>query len=213
MAYGYKFTRDDCENTIRMLVSEYPKTFFEDPELRRPLKKNIEADIQKDGFGASFELIQAGVDFYRSHFGYRRNLLTGAKRIDITGKEGVSVTAAEYAMARKKLHEDKQRLAENNLMNATKTVAALHHKGRIPDDQLKKLDAPPLPRATPTVVVKQSTSIVPELARLHDAFMAANAMLASSSNIELRNAMTSAALGVVIKEAQRVIDASKETAP
>jgi ProQ/FINO family len=48
--------------------------------------------------------------------------------------------------------------------------------------------------------------VLPELTRLHEAFVAANRTLSGTSDAGLRLAMTSAALGVVVKEAQRLID-------
>ncbi len=58
----------------------------------------------------------------------------------------------------------------------------------------------------PAPTRKAPIAIAPELVRLHEAFAAANRMLAGQHDEALRAAMTAAALGVVIKEAQRVID-------
>jgi len=69
-----------------MLAERYPRCFSVNPRLRQPLKKNIEADLQKDGF-ASPELISASVDWYKSHISYQYNLETGAKCLDLDGKE------------------------------------------------------------------------------------------------------------------------------
>ena len=61
----YKFDRKELEDCLLMLAERYPRCFFVNPRLRQPLKKNIEADLQKDGF-ASPELISASVDWYKS---------------------------------------------------------------------------------------------------------------------------------------------------
>jgi hypothetical protein len=73
----------------------------------------------------------------------------------------------------------------------------LHAAGRIPDDQVRKLDAP---------MTKTAKTIAPELTRLHEAVMAASTTLTGSGDPGLRSAMAAAALNVVRQEAQRVID-------
>jgi ProQ/FINO family len=139
----------------------------------------------------------------------------GASRIDLQGKEVSTVTEQEYRNAQKKIREDKQNLTARNLGSSTRTVASLHDAGRIPDDQLKKLDAPmpvaPKKSPAPAPVSESASTSAPELTRLYEALNAANTMLAGASDPALRSAMTSAALGVVIKEAQRVIDSFRES--
>ena len=83
---AYKFDRQELEDCLMMLAERYPRCFSVNPRLRQPLKKNIEADLQKDGF-ASPELISASVDWYKSHISYKYNLETGAKCLDLDGKE------------------------------------------------------------------------------------------------------------------------------
>lgn len=192
---AYKPTRQDSEEVIQMLVDRYPKCFFEDPKLRLPLKRTIVADLYNDGVPRARELIAGGVEWYQSHFGYLYNLQAGAKRIDLNGNEVDTVTEQEYLAAQAKIKAGHQ----GQKPSATSTVNALHAAGRITDDQVKKLDAPPLPKA--------SKLIAPELVRLYEAVLAASTTLTGSSDPRLRAAMAAAALGVVCKEAQRVIDA------
>jgi sRNA-binding protein len=159
------------------------------------LKHNIVADLQKDGMPMAYELVAAGVEWYQSHFSYLYSLQAGAKRLDLNGAEVGTVTKQEFMAAQAKIKIGHQKLSAKN---ATETLNALHAAGHIPDDQVRKLDAPMIPKATKT--------IAPELTRLYEAVVAASATLTGSSDPSLRSAMAAAALGVVCKEAQRVID-------
>jgi len=178
-----------------MLAERYPRCFFVNPRLRQPLKKKIEADLQKDGF-ATPELISASVDWYKSHIGYQYRLETGAKRLDLEGKETGTVTESEYHAAQKKILEIKEKMGS---LNPIRTMSNLVTARRIPEDQLKKIDAP---MSRPT--------IKPELTPLYEAILAANsAMSAPMGNSDVRAAVTAAVIGVVIAEAQRILDNSK----
>ena len=165
--------------------------------MRLPLKNDIMADLQKDGFPVAFEMLGAALDWYRSHFSYQHNLVAGTKRIDLNGREAGTVTEKEQRDAQKKIRDDQQKLDRNN---ATKTLAALHASNRIPDDQLKKLDAPPMKTKAAAPIT------APELERLHQAFVAASNVLTTTDDPVLRSALATAALEVVIKEAHRVIN-------
>ena len=134
---SYRANREETEETIRMLVDRYPKCFFVGPRPRRPLKKNITADLQQDGFPAAYELIASAVEWYQSHFGYQYSLETGARRINLNGKEVGTVTEQEHLAAEKKIKESKAILAERK----SATLQTLYATDQIPDDHLKKLDA------------------------------------------------------------------------
>jgi sRNA-binding protein len=196
----YRYSREESEAVIRLLAEKYPKCFFENPRIRRPLKPNILVDLERDGFPAAHDQITAALDWYRSHFGYLYALQAGAKRIDLDGKEVDTVTEVEQNAAQKKIQEGQKLVSERNEHNAAKTLMALHAAGRIPDDQLRKLEAPSMTakaKAPPTP---------PELMRLHEAVAAADAAWTGPGDAILRAALTSAALGIVIKEAQSVIN-------
>src|ERR1700747_278396 len=137
----YKFDRKELEDCLLMLAERYPRCFFVNPRLRQPLKKNIEADLQKDGF-ASPELISASVDWYKSHISYQYNLETGAKCLDLDGKEVGTVTELEQRAARMKILEINERRAERATLNPIRTVSNLVTARRISEGQLKKIDAP-----------------------------------------------------------------------
>src|SRR5262249_58940733 len=192
----YRYNRAEVGDVIRLLADKYPKSFFENPRLRRPLKRNILADLEQAGFPAPRDLTAAAVNFYQGHFGYLLALQAGAKRIDLEGKEVGTVTELEQDTACKKFKEGQKAHSEKNAYNATKTLATLHAARRIPDDQLRKLEAP----------IPAKPSVPSELTRLHEALAAADAAWAGPGDKSLRDAMTSAALGVVIKEAQSLIN-------
>jgi sRNA-binding protein len=195
----YKFDRQELEDSISMLAERYPRCFFVNPRLRRPLKKNIVADLQKDGIAMASELISASVDWYTSHISYQYCLEAGATRVDLEGKEAGTVTELEKRAAQKKILEINERWAERNQMNPIRTTSNLVTTRRIPEDQLKKIDAP---MSRPTML--------PELTPLYEAVLAANsAMSAPMGNSDVRAAVTAAAIGVVIAEAQRIVDNSK----
>src|SRR5262249_1167816 len=110
----YKFERREVEYGVHVLVEKDPQCFFDNPRQRRPLKKNIVADLEKDGCPLAPELIAASVDWYQSHFGYQYALEVGSKRLDLNGKEVGTVTALEQAAARKKIQEIQEKLNERN---------------------------------------------------------------------------------------------------
>jgi sRNA-binding protein len=192
----YRPTREESEHVIRMLCEAYPKTFFEDPRLRRPIKRNIAADLQEDGFAATYELVMAAVDWYQGHYGYLKSLQAGSKRVDLTGKMVDTVTEQEQQNAQKRMQEIHEL---NKIRNPVNTLSMLYAANKIPDDQIRKLDAPPMPARKP------SQDIAPELSRLYAALMAANTTLMGGQDEALRIAMTKAALGVVVSETQAVI--------
>jgi sRNA-binding protein len=182
---AYRFMRDEIEHAITQLAEKYPKCFFEDPKLRRPLKKNIIADLQHDGFGVASELITAGVDWYESHLSYQYALEVGAKRIDLNGKEVGTVTDLEQRSAQKKIKEVREKIAAKNLNNALATNTSLYAAGRITDDQIKKLDAAPMIMPKPTSNGGRS----PDLAKLYSALDAANTALTGDADPDLRTAL------------------------
>lgn len=201
--------RDESEETIARLTERYPKAFFVVPQQRKPLKKNILADLQKDGAPFAYELLSSALDWYQNHFGYQYALEAGAKRVDLNGKEVGTVTEQEQRVAQIKIKEGKRRLSEKN-RNAVETLHALHEQGRIPVDAIKKLDAPPRPKE-PTMKSKDQQP-ASELAKVHEALAAAGTLISEDCDV-LRSAMAVAALGVVIREAQRVIDGLQQSSP
>src|SRR5262245_37142132 len=157
---AYKPTRQENEDAIRLLADRYPKCFFEEPRLRRPLKHNIITDLQADGAPLAHVLLTSAIEWYQSHFSYLYSLQPGAKRIDLDGNAAGTVTELEWLAAQRKIKVGHQK------RSAIETMSALHAAGRISDDQVRKLDAP---MRSKTV----ETPIAPQLACLYEALNAA----------------------------------------
>jgi sRNA-binding protein len=192
MTMADRITRQDTEESIQLLVNNYPKCFFQPPHLRRPLKKTIAADLERDGFPAAKELIEAAIGWYQSHFAYQYALQPGAKRIDLTGKEVDTVTELERDNAQKQIRADKQKLTDRSLNDSIRTWRA------------------PVAAAAPSTPVPSTVTVAPALARLHEALIAANAAMTSAGDDTLQRAIAAAALNVLIKEAQHLIDNGRE---
>jgi sRNA-binding protein len=181
-------TRYDSDEVITQLQKEYPATFFETPQMRRPLKANIFDDLVADGFPCERGLLKASLDWYMSHYGYQYALRTGSKRIDLDGKETGTVTTADEAGAK----------AEIQRITAMRKIS--HHKpanGRQDD-----------PMTPPTAPRKLAAAIdrAPELVPLYEALDAANAIARNGTQCPaLQTAMRSAAIGFLIEEAKRVM--------
>jgi sRNA-binding protein len=199
----YLCNREESEATIRLLADRYPKCFFEDPQQRKPLKKNIVIDLQNDGIPVARELLTAAIDWYQSHFGYQYALQVGVKRVDLNGKEASAVTELEQRAAQIKIKEGKQKLSEKNLNNPIGILRSLHVQGRISTDHLRKLDASPQPKEAAPMRAKSEP--LPELERVYEALDTARALLTQNRDA-LHTAMATAALGVVVEETRRVMD-------
>jgi ProP effector len=111
-------TRQESEDVIRMLADRYPKCFFQEGKLRRPLKLDIISDLQNEKAFLDHELIAAGIEWYQSHLAYLHSLQAGARRLDLNGQEVSTVTTQEHIAAKAKI-----KLAHEKLnANATATL-------------------------------------------------------------------------------------------
>src|SRR6266851_2339545 len=139
----YQLTREDKENVVRMLVENYPKCFFDNPRQRRPLKKNIEADIIADKIlQVADELIVSAIDWYESNIGYSYALANaGATRIDLSGNVINKVTPLEASKAQQ-IVDDFHKKKNEQASNPVEVLNKMHASGRTTDDAVKKLDAP-----------------------------------------------------------------------
>jgi ProP effector len=122
MNYSYRPNRDECDAIIAALAKRYPACFFEEPKLRRPLKKNILTDLHEDGVQFTAEETAAAVKWYESHFAYQYALQAGAKRVDLTGREAGTVTPAEQRSAQLYIETRKRE------MQAREALPAFVHK-------------------------------------------------------------------------------------
>jgi sRNA-binding protein len=194
-----RYDRGDIENVLRMLYVSYPRCFFEDARLRRPLKRNIAADLQVDGFAVAPELTIAAINWYENRLGYQRQIQAGSRRIDLTGSEVSTVTEREALDAQKRVQEINAFRNARAAPSPVRILREMHADGLISDCAVKKLDAPTmsLPRRT------AATPPAPEFAQLYDALAAANAALAGISDPDLRAAVARAALDVMVKKVQQ----------
>jgi sRNA-binding protein len=118
MNYSYRPNRDECDEIITALAKRYPACFFEEPKLRRPLRKDILADLHRDGVPFTPEQTAAAVKWYESHFAYQYALRAGAKRVDLNGREAGTVTLAEQRNAEFYIANRKQEMQAREVLPA-----------------------------------------------------------------------------------------------
>jgi sRNA-binding protein len=192
----YRYDREERENVVRMLEDHYPKCFSTDPRLRRPLKRNIAADLQADGFPVAADLTLAAVEWYESHYGYHVQVAqAGAKRIDLRGVEVGTVTELEAMNAQKRIREiNEAKNAKRAQQSPITVLSKMHASGLIPDCAVKKLDAP-LPARRP--------SPAPEFAAIYDALNAGSDALAAVSDPDIRGVLIKAVLDMIVRKARQ----------
>jgi sRNA-binding protein len=191
--------QDDNNQFILMLVDHYPKCFFEEGRLRRPLKQDIIIDIKKDtSFDVTPEKITAAVQWYQSHIGYDYNTIAGAKRIDLQGRDAGTVTEQEALAAKQRIDDfHKMRNEKTAAQGPVAVLNRMYTDGRISDDSVKKLDAPPLHKT-------KATAIAPEFAALYETLTAASSAVVGISDPTMRAVVVLATLDVVIQKCQQV---------
>ena len=149
MQYRRALPRDHLEALVEHLAATYPKAFFTEKILKRPLKKNILVDLEKDRV-LDDEQREAAVNFYTKDWNYEYVLLTGAKRINLTGEEVGVVTAIEAREAQNRVRAQKEerRRALASRHSPAEHARSLLADGKIPTDSLSKINAVPLPMPT-----------------------------------------------------------------
>jgi sRNA-binding protein len=182
--------QDDYNEFIHLLCKQYPKCFFDEPRMRRPLKQNIVADIKNDkDFDVTPEKIQPAVDWYMSHVGYDYATVAGAKRIDLDGNAAGTVTEPEALAALQRLDEFRKKKAE--VTNPVRTLI---------DDYgvIRKLETPPMLHRS------KAAAIAPEFATLYETLTAANAAVTGISDPAMRAVVAKTLLDMVINKAEHV---------
>ena len=146
MLYRRPLPRDHLEALVEHLAATYPKTFFTEKSLKRPLKKNILADLEKDRV-LDDEQREAAVSFYTKDWNYEWTLLAGAKRINLSGEEVGVVTELEAREAQNRVRAQKEehRRALASRHSPAEHARSLLADGKIPTDLLSKINAVPLP--------------------------------------------------------------------
>jgi sRNA-binding protein len=121
---------DDLSRAIEALSEAYPRAFFVNGRLRRPLKHDIARDIKtaiaKDPSSElSFYNIDDAVDWYQGHVGYNLACSTaGTPRLDLDGNRVGTVTEAEARAASEKAATGFEQIeARKRLMNNRATAA------------------------------------------------------------------------------------------
>jgi sRNA-binding protein len=87
--------RETLEELVAYLAATYPKAFFTQPQLKRPLKKNVIVDLERDNI-LDDEKREAAVSFYQREWHYEWTLIVGAwngDRIRTTRVRGASTGA------------------------------------------------------------------------------------------------------------------------
>jgi sRNA-binding protein len=183
-----------------MLCDHYPKCFFETPKQRRPLKKDIAIDLVKDGFEVAPEMINAAVEWYKTHIGYHYAMATaGAKRVDLKGTEVGTVTEPEALAAQQEINEiNRQKNEQQQRTSPVEMLRKMRADGMATDDGVKKLDAPM------TLSRSKAVQVAPEFAALYETMTNANAAVININDPPMRLAVARATLDEVIRKAGQV---------
>jgi sRNA-binding protein len=183
-----------------MLVEKYPQTFFQMPQQRRPLKKDIVSDLLDDGFAVAPGKLKAAVDWYQSHFGYHYSLQAGSPRTDLNGKAVAKVTSQE-AMKAKAYIAERQREFSEISRTPIETVTSFKQAGTRSEDAMPKAPTPEV-NATKT---KPTDEAGDPLLRLQEQLDAVRRVMMDTPNPALRTAFAVAGLGVLAHEAEAMV--------
>ncbi len=199
MLHNKIMPREMIEEAIAYLVATYPKTFFQLSHQKRPLKKNIISDLEKDGV-LDDDKRTAAVSFYMRDWNYEDCLQAGAKRVDLDGKEVGTVTEQEAIEAQTRLRT--QKAERRQILNPISVVRSLHANGKIPTDQLSKITAPAAMERIS--MVKATKPNGADLTKLRALWGNIESVL-SIDDETLRTALVAPALKVLIVEASKVV--------
>lgn len=97
------------EEVLALLKQKFPKTFFDDPQLIRPLKINIHLDIRQVlGEACSNKSIERALKLYAKQPAYYNLLKLNAQRIDLDGNLCGEVTDEHIQFAKNAKEKIKQ---------------------------------------------------------------------------------------------------------
>jgi sRNA-binding protein len=199
--YRQVMPRGDIETLIRYLADKYPATFFTQPQLKRPLKKNIIADLERTNVLDDARR-EAAISFYTRDWNYEYVLQAGAERIDLNGQKVGTVTEQEALEATKRVRAQKQERRERLAKDAIETTRSLHAAGKISTDQLSKITAPKI--TTPKGGTMKPETKANALARMQVLLDNATRLM-ETEDAGLRSALVAAALKVLVAETTTVI--------
>jgi sRNA-binding protein len=182
--------RDERDQYVKYLVDVFPKCFFEDPERRLPLKKNIVTDLERRCSVESATLVQM-LGWYESHFAYQRKLLSGAERIDLDGKKAGTVTLQEQEEARRRITMRKKEMAERRAVISSSPAPT---KPRTNDEY-----------TTNGATMRKPETSNPQMAEMRDALAAVDDILTGDRYGALRPVLATAALKEIVAKAEKLI--------
>jgi len=120
---------------ITMLATRWPATFAVLETRRRPLKIGIHVDVMAAG-GFEEPELRAALRAYTVNVAYRRNLVTGARRVGLDGQPAGIVTP-EHAAAAREQNDAFFRKATRRLQERKKVPAPTKPLPRWPVLRLK----------------------------------------------------------------------------
>jgi sRNA-binding protein len=207
--------KEMIEQLIEYLATTYPKTFFTSAHLKRPLKRNIIVDLEKDN-RLDDEKREAAVSFYTRDWNYERTLQAGARRIDLNGNEVGTVTEQEHIEAQRRVQAARQALKERDRQaGPLEVVRKLHAAGRVPTDSLSKVSVPTeRPAMAKSKTTSESSPPAPQngvdLAELRALWGSIDSMLAGNIDASLHAAVAAAALKIFVGKAGKLIATLEE---
>ena len=192
--------RDERDELVKHLATTFPAAFFESPESRLPLKRDILGDLTRTCATAPSTLEQT-LNWYTSDFAYQRKILAGNSRIDLDGKPVAKITIAEQEAARRTMDMRKKQLADRRAAAAAPR-------------------SPPMNGHASTGAPMSKTTLPPAF-QIHPAFQPLKEALAVAEEITvgnqygdaMRRVLVAAALREVIGHADRLLDTMARTAP
>jgi sRNA-binding protein len=192
--YMHRIDRDEA---VRDLAARFPKCFSENPDFRQPLKRDIVADLEEQNVWDRDRLLQV-LDWYESDFRYRRRLIAGTDRIDLDGRKAGTVTPAEQEAARKWIRERKQELYGAR-QKTSPTAENMPNENILNGNTMPNLKASTPPPLHPSLML------------LHEALVAASAIMTDERYAALRPVLVAAALREVIAGAEKIVGSLQAT--
>lgn len=211
------FPREQLEEMVKYLAETYPKTFFLQPHLKRPLKKNILVDLDHEQVLTDDAHREAAYTFYTADWGYLATVQAGTKRVDLRGLEVGTVSMQEQIDAEKKVKAQKEELKERRkaerVLGPIEVARRLHADGKIPTNSLSKIPAPPIVSTPMTKTTKTPAAPAAEKPPQPDAVTKLRTLWGSIDTVlstedpTLQAALIAPALKVLIAEASKLVAA------
>jgi len=190
--------RDDRYRAIEALCEAYPKAFFSDGPMRRPLKIGIEDDIKADlventDSELKFYNIDDALEWYQSHVGYQMACSTpGAIRLDLAGNAAGKITENE---------------ALNYEQDAKESFARIEARKRVRSTVTSAPSAPPEPPRPSAMMVNSALSTPEMLGLIEKQVASLKAILAGEAIDESLRGVLARPVLQLVKDELQTIDA------